>query len=141
MVRERGMPAIVDSMVEMYMSRAARATKPLAVAAVRLSLLGQDPEGYARASEALAGHAVPFDEEAMRGLIGRVVERVVVVCGDEDRVSPVVVGEGYVQTLGGEGGSGAGAGAELRVLKGCGMWHTFEDLEGVAGVLREVLGL
>jgi pimeloyl-ACP methyl ester carboxylesterase len=54
LVRSQGMLAVVDAIIAGGTSAHSKATNPLAIAAVRLSLLGQDPDRYANACVALA---------------------------------------------------------------------------------------
>ena len=62
-VRRSGMLAVIDSVINASLSPASRMENPVAVAAVTLSLLGQDPEGYAKGCVALAGGANNKGEE------------------------------------------------------------------------------
>lgn len=48
---------MVDALVAAATSAATQAENPLAVAAVRMSLLAQDPEGYAEGYGAIGGAA------------------------------------------------------------------------------------
>ena len=58
-VRDGGMSAVADTIVGAAPCPGTHADRPVAVAAVRESLLGQDPQGYAGACEALAAAAKP----------------------------------------------------------------------------------
>lgn len=124
LVREKGMLAVVDAIIQAGVSAKVRANNPLAVTAVRLSLLGQDAEGYAKGCMALSSSV---NRKLNFGAIGCPV---VIVTGDEDRVASVDVCEKYA----GEVGDG-----RLVVLKGVGHWHLLEDVEGSVDVVLKVL--
>ncbi|KAL2015132.1 hypothetical protein VTK56DRAFT_6211 [Thermocarpiscus australiensis] len=126
-VRKGGMAAVVDAVVEAGTSARSKREKPVGVAAVRLSLLGQDPEGYAKGCWALAGAGAEGLEVEKLGANGR---KVLIVTGDEDKVSPPELCEKYAQRI---------RAAEVVVLKGVGHWHVFEDVEGVAKAVKSVL--
>jgi pimeloyl-ACP methyl ester carboxylesterase len=88
-----------------------------------MSLLGQDPEGYAKACAALAGaHGLDF---------AAIQAKTVLITGSEDKVSPVQLCEEYMEQLNGK--------ASLQVLDNVGHWHVFEDLEGVAKIVQDAL--
>jgi pimeloyl-ACP methyl ester carboxylesterase len=122
-VRTRGMTSIVDAVVTAGTSDKTKSSNQLAIAAVRLSLLLQDPEGYSKACGALAG-AEPLDFAALKA-------KILIVTGSEDKVSPPQLCEKYVQSLEGE--------AEMKILENVGHWHVFEDLQGVAGAIKNSL--
>lgn len=122
-VRTKGMTSVVDAVVTAGTSEKTKLSNQLAVAAVRLSLLGQDPEGYAKACAALAG-APGLD-------FGAIQAKTLIVTGSEDKVSPPPLCEKYVQGLGGK--------ATLQVLEKVGHWHVFEDLEGVTKAAKAFL--
>lgn len=81
-----------------------------------MSLLGQDPEGYAKGCTALAGmsQALPVQNLKVPTFI---------VTGDEDKVSPPQVCEKYAADI---------KDAKVHVLPNVGHWHNFEDIAGVA---------
>ncbi|KAL4799453.1 hypothetical protein BDV19DRAFT_400723 [Aspergillus venezuelensis] len=125
-VRAGGMSAVVDAIVNAGLSTKTKVSNPLAVTATRLSLLSQDPEGYAKACMALArskDESLPVEEIKVKTLI---------VSGDADGVSPPALVEKY---------KGRIAGAEAVVLKDVGHWHLWEDLEGVQSVVNGFLGV
>lgn len=113
LVREKGMLAVVDAIIQAGLSARARVNDPLAVTAVRLSLLGQDAEGYAKGCMALAASA---DE---RLDFGKLKCSVVIVTGEEDKVGSVEVCERY---------AGQVEDGRVDVLKGVGHWHLLEDV-------------
>ena len=128
LVRDKGMVGCVDAVIGAGLSEKSRASRPLAVAATRLSLLGTDAEGYAKACTALAGSKdETLDATKLHGT------KVLVLTGSEDKVCPAAVAEKYK----------AAVGESLRVetLADVGHWHLFEDVEGVQGAVAGALGV
>lgn len=123
LVRSSGMAAVVDAIVSASTSDKTRLTNSLAVTAVRMCLLSQDPEGYAKGCTALAGaiDPSPVEEIAVRCLI---------VTGDEDKVSPPSLCEKY---------GGQIKGAKVEILANVGHWHLFEDYKGVSVAVKSFL--
>jgi pimeloyl-ACP methyl ester carboxylesterase len=122
-VRADGMVAVAGAIAAAGTSNYTQSSNTIATAAVRLSLLGQDAEGYAKACTALASaEAIDYVQTGVKTLF---------VTGSEDGVAPPEVCEGYVGASGGT--------AELKVLKGVGHWHVFEDLQGVAAAVQGYL--
>jgi 2-keto-4-pentenoate hydratase/2-oxohepta-3-ene-1,7-dioic acid hydratase in catechol pathway/pimeloyl-ACP methyl ester carboxylesterase len=122
-VRGSGMAAVVDAVVTAGTSAHSKSDNLLAVAAVRLSLLSQDPEGYAKGCTALAG------ADSAIG-VSQIKATTLIVTGDEDKISPPQACEAYAQAI---------KGTKVEVLKHVGHWHAFEDVEGVAAVVRPFL--
>ena len=122
-VRTKGMISIVDADVTAGTSAKTKTSNQLAVAAVRMSLLSQDPEGYAKACTALA--------EAKGLDLGAIQAKTLIVTGSEDKVSPPQLCEKYAEALNEK--------AKLHVLQDVGHWHIFEDLQGVASALTDFL--
>ncbi|KAH6663020.1 fumarylacetoacetate hydrolase-like protein [Halenospora varia] len=122
-VRSSGMVAVVDAVTTTGTSSKSKSDNPLAIAAVRMSLLGQDPEGYAKGCTALAGsaNAIPVSNLQAKTLI---------VTGDEDKVSPPAICEKYAEQI---------PNAKSHVLQGVGHWHIFEDVGGVSDAVKEFL--
>jgi pimeloyl-ACP methyl ester carboxylesterase len=122
-VRESGMSAVVDAIITAGTSAKSKAENLVGIAAVRLSLLGQDPEGYAKGCTALAGasEAIPVNQIKATTLI---------VTGDEDKVSPPSVCEKMAGEI---------KGARVEVLPGVGHWHLFEDVRGVSAAVKSFL--
>lgn len=115
LVREKGMLAVVDAIIQAGLSAQVRANNPLAVTAVRLSLLGQDAEGYAKGCMALAASA----RETLN--FGKLKCSVFIVTGEEDRVGSVEVCERY---------AGQVEDGKVDMLRGVGHWHLLEDVQG-----------
>ncbi|PVH77217.1 fumarylacetoacetate hydrolase-like protein [Cadophora sp. DSE1049] len=122
-VRESGMAAVTDAVVSAGTSAKSKSDDPIGISAVRLSLLGQDPEGYAKGCTALAGssEAIP---------VGQIKAQTLIVTGDEDKVSPPAVCEKYEKEF---------KGATVKILPQVGHWHIFEDLKGVSDAMRSFL--
>ncbi|WQF83009.1 Putative alpha/beta hydrolase-1, fumarylacetoacetase-like protein [Colletotrichum destructivum] len=120
--RSHGMSGIVDGIVSTQVSDYTKMNNPLAVAAVRLSLLGQDPEAYAKACSALAlGDSADFSQLNIETLL---------VTGRYDPVSSPSVVEDYAKR---------NAHSRLVVLPNVGHWHVFEDVVGVGQSLQNFL--
>ncbi|WKT52657.1 Serine aminopeptidase, S33 [Fusarium oxysporum f. sp. vasinfectum] len=96
---------------------------PTAIAAVRLSLLGQDPESYAKATWALAGATQELKVEQIQA-------KTLIITGDEDKVSPPSLCEKYASRI---------QDAQVVVLNNVGHWHVFEDVGGVAQAVDKFL--
>jgi len=119
-VRASGMSAVVDAVVGNGTSAKSKTHNLSGIAAARLSLLGQDPEGYAKGCTALAGSSqeLPVDQIKATAFI---------ITGDEDKVSPPAICEKYAGKI---------KGAKFAVLPNVGHWHLFEDPNGVAAELK-----
>jgi pimeloyl-ACP methyl ester carboxylesterase len=116
LVRSKGMNAVVDAVASAGTSELTKKKNPIAVTAVRLSLLSQDPESYAKACWALARATETLKVEAIRA-------KTLIVTGDEDKVSPPSLCERYAERI---------SHSQLTVLKGTGHWHVYENIAGVA---------
>jgi pimeloyl-ACP methyl ester carboxylesterase len=121
-VRSGGMSAVVSAIVDPGTSAKTKSDNPLAVAAVRMSLLGQDPEGYAKGCTALA--------EVSELSLSQIKAKSVIITGDEDKISTPQVCERYAAAI---------TDAQVHVLSGVGHWHNFEDITGVARVVEPFL--
>ncbi|KAI8307698.1 hypothetical protein K4K61_003236 [Colletotrichum sp. SAR11_59] len=89
-VRSEGMDIILKS--PSGLSDHTIKTNPLAAAAVRLGFLGQDPEGYAKATSALAN--------ATEGLaLEKLAVETLVVSGQYEAVSPEIRQKAYVEKI------------------------------------------
>jgi pimeloyl-ACP methyl ester carboxylesterase len=123
-VRTKGMSAVADAIVTAGTSETTKANHPLAVTAVKLSLLGQDAEGYAKACAALAGATNTLD-------FAQIKVQTLIVTGSEDKVSPPALCEKYQQVL--------PKGSSLKVLENVGHWHVYEDVSGVSQAVSQFL--
>lgn len=115
LARAEGMAAVVDAVAARGTSQKTKTSDPLAMTAIRISLLGTDTEGYAKACWALA--------EASALDFGAIQAEVLIVTGSEDQMSSPDLCKGYVEKMGWRAG--------LEVLQGVGYWHLFEDPEGL----------
>ncbi|KAH8434332.1 bifunctional fumarylacetoacetate hydrolase/alpha/beta hydrolase family protein [Aspergillus melleus] len=116
LVRKEGMLGVVDAVTAAGTSTYVQQNRPLAVAAVRISLLSQDAEGYAKACAALAGSAADIL------YVARLRIPVSFVTGEEDKVSPPALCQKYSQATGD---------GHVEVLQNVAHWHLFEDEDRV----------
>ncbi|KAI9039878.1 bifunctional fumarylacetoacetate hydrolase/alpha/beta hydrolase family protein [Aspergillus affinis] len=124
LVRKEGMLSVVDAITAAGTSTYVQQHKHLAVAAVRISLLGQNAEGYAKACAALAGSAADVLD------VARLRVPVYIVTGEEDKVSPPALCQQYSQATGG---------GDVEVLPNVAHWHLFEDEDRVVrAVLAQI---
>jgi pimeloyl-ACP methyl ester carboxylesterase len=122
-VRREGMTAVVDAVADAGVSSVTKSNNAVAVASVRLSLLGTDPEGYAKGCAALAGgKAIGLRAISARTLI---------ITGDEDKVSPSNICDQYSKAI--------PKSEHPVVLQGVGHWHVFEDVKGTGAAIRRFL--
>jgi pimeloyl-ACP methyl ester carboxylesterase len=121
-VREGGMSAVADTIVSVATSEQTRTERPLAAALVRELLLGQDPDGYAAACEALAS----AEEPDFAGIKAPVL----LLTGSDDKTSPPAVNDDIFALL---------PKARLHIIEGIGHWHTLEAPGDVTRHLREFL--
>ncbi|WP_433781238.1 alpha/beta fold hydrolase [Actinomycetospora sp. CA-101289] len=103
------MPAIADAITANATSEVTRRDAPATAAFVRELVLRQDPEGYARSCEALAGAPDPGPVDPQLPLL--------LVTGADDGVGKPEVSESLAQAHGA---------ATLDVLPGCGHWTALE---------------
>lgn len=125
-VREKGMQAsgVAETVANAATSAKTKNSNPLALGAVRASLLSQHPEGYAKGCMALAGTAgTKLDIEKIKA-------PALIVAGDEDRISSVEWARKMEASM---------ADAKVEVLEGVGHWHCYEDLDGVANAVKMFL--
>ncbi|MFI7131352.1 alpha/beta fold hydrolase [Nonomuraea sp. NPDC050153] len=121
-VRKNGMSAVADTIVSIATSEQTRTERPLAAALVRELVLGQDPDSYASACEALASAEEPD--------FASIKAPVLLLTGSDDKTSPVAVNDDILALL---------PKARLHVIEGIGHWHTLEAPEDVTRRLQEFL--
>ncbi len=109
LARSEGMAGIADQIVAGALAASTRASRPVTIAFVRESIMRQDPEGYARTCEALAGA-----EAADARLISAPT---LLVTGDADAVNPPSVAEALRAKI---------AGARLSIIDRGGHWLPVE---------------
>ena len=120
--RAEGMFGIADAIVQAALSASTREQQPVTVAFVRESLLAQDPEGYARTCEALAG--------AQPAPVDQITAPVLLVAGDEDAVAPVQGVRAMAARI---------PRPQVEVLARCGHWMTAERAAECQAHLRPFL--
>jgi pimeloyl-ACP methyl ester carboxylesterase len=136
--RRYGMSAIVDSASLSTEPDSLTMLKPLALAARRISLLGQDPEGYAKACMAFGRATKRLESD---DAIASDVDCSAKGKGTETKV--LAVGESRPEEskfdLKSVYGDALGDGEWTRSLDVGGHWSVFQDLEGLVKVLEGVL--
>jgi len=118
-VRAEGMQQVADALVQASTSSETKQKRHAAVAFVRESLMGQDPDGYARSCEALA------DMQAAD--VAKIACPTLLVTGDEDVVSPPQSVRAMAQKI---------PGSRVEVLRGCGHWTPVEKPEECIELLK-----
>ena len=112
------MQLIADSTVQAATATETRSRRPLAVAAVRESVMRQCPDGYARTCDALA--------DAQSADLSKIAAPVLLVTGDGDAVAPPQT----VRSIGARI-----EGARVEVLPRCGHWTIYEKPEECGALL------
>ena len=118
--RQEGMQGIADALVQASTSSETKQKRHAAVAFVRESLMGQDPDGYARSCEALA--------EMQAADTSKIACPTLLVTGDEDVVSPPQSVRMMAQKI---------AGSRVEVLRGCGHWTPVEKPDECVALLKQ----
>ncbi|KAF2136479.1 uncharacterized protein K452DRAFT_353896 [Aplosporella prunicola CBS 121167] len=124
-VRAKGMLAVVDAVVSAGTSQHTQKSNYLGVSAIRLSLISQDPEGYAKACSALAGATEAINFKAIKA-------KTLIITGEEDKVSPPALCKNLGERI---------AGSQVVVLPRVGHWHVFEDPQGVSEPVTRFLSV
>lgn len=122
LVRTKGTMQVADALANTALSEKTKTQNRLAVAAVRISLLGQHPEGYAKACAALAS-APELD-------FSKISCSTLLLTGTEDKVSPPELCKKYQQKV---------KDSRLSVLDNVGHWHLFEEDVNVAQLVATFL--
>jgi 3-oxoadipate enol-lactonase len=120
--REGDMQPVTDALVQGSTSSETKQKRPVAVAFVRESLMRQDPDGYARSCEALAGMQAADT--------ARIACPTLLVTGDEDAVAP----PSSVRAMGDRI-----KGGRVEVLRGCGHWTPVEKPEECISLLKRFI--
>lgn len=123
-VRSEGMKNVALAVSKAATSEKTKRERTVAFEAIRMSLLAQDPEGYAKGCTALAS-AKDLDLD-----LTKLQSEVLIVAGEEDRVSPKTWAEKLNDML---------VRSQLRILPDVGHWHCFEDIDGVADAVQKLL--
>jgi pimeloyl-ACP methyl ester carboxylesterase len=119
-VRAEGMADAADAIIKGATSGDTKSNNPVGIALIRELILRQDPEGYARNCEALAG-AVAADVSQIRC-------RTLLIAGDEDAIAPPSSVRAMAQRI---------REARVSVLNRCGHWITIERAPEVTAELKE----
>ncbi|KAK4945757.1 hypothetical protein LTR10_015105 [Elasticomyces elasticus] len=124
-VRAQGMNAVAEAIGRAGTSVHTQTNNPLGFIATKLSLLGQDPEGYAKACHALADSSHETIDVTKIGC------KTLLLTGTEDKVSPPALCQKYSSQL---------PCSEVIVLDNVAHWHLFEKheetIEAVASFLE-----
>lgn len=107
--RQEGLVGIADQVVAGGTSAETKAARPEVAALVREMIMRQDPEGYARHCDALAG--------AQAADVAQISVPVLMITGDEDNTSPALASAVLKSKF---------PNAELVILGRTGHWTTFE---------------
>ncbi|NKQ52946.1 alpha/beta fold hydrolase [Amycolatopsis sp. K13G38] len=121
-LREQGTAAVAPGVVANALSAATRRDKPEVAAFVRELVMRQDPEGYARNCEALAGATDPGPVPADLPLL--------LVTGTDDKVGPPAVSEALAAAHGD---------ATVTILPGVGHWTALEAARDTTDQLSKFL--
>lgn len=125
-VRAEGMRNVAIAAALTGTAAKTQSDRPLSSTAIQMSLLSQDPEGYAKGCAALAGTKdLHFDFAT----IGKTT-RTLIITGAEDHIASSAYVEQTVKALGN---------AEAVILPDVGHWHIFEDPDSVTKAIREFL--
>ncbi|KAL7954069.1 hypothetical protein V8C34DRAFT_295389 [Trichoderma compactum] len=121
LVRTLGMGAVVDDIISEGTAEVTRSTEHVAMSAVRLSLLGQDPESFAKACDAFAKVEADLPLENLD-------VQTIIVSGGGDSTSSMEVAQGYAQRI---------KGAPTEWVRDLGRWAVFENARDVSAILTE----
>ncbi len=116
------MQEIADAIAQGATAASTRESLPVAMALVRESLMRQDPQGYGRSCEALAG--------AQSAALEDITVPVLLVTGDEDAVAPPANVREMARRL---------PRARVEVFNRCGHWTSFERPQECADQLAAFL--
>jgi 3-oxoadipate enol-lactonase len=121
-VRERGNFEAAMAVSNAALSASTKEMQPVTVAYVRESIMGQDPEGYARNCLLLA--------EAMATTVEDIKCPTLLVTGDEDIVTPLAGARELMARM---------PQARLETLNKCGHWPMLERPDACRRILRDFL--
>ena len=127
-VREKGMGPVVDGIIANGTSQKMQKERPVSVAAVRLMMMNQTAEAYAKACMALADSSQ--DSIQVDGLKGKPV---LLLTGAQDAITPEAACKAWKEKL--------GEGAVVSVVDGVGHLHLLEDVEAVNKEIVSFLGV
>ncbi len=122
LVREKGNFEAAIAVSNAALSVSTKETQPVTVAYVRESIMGQDPEGYARNCLLLA--------QAMPTTLEKIKCPTLLVTGDEDVVTPLAGARELMARL---------PQTRLEILNKCGHWPMLERVDACRRLLRDFL--
>ncbi len=122
LLRDQGTAAVAPGVVANALSETTRRDKPEVAAFVRELVMRQDPEGYARNCEALAGAGDPGPVAAGLPLL--------LITGGDDKTGPAAVSEALAESHGA---------ATVTVIDGIGHWTALEAAREVTDLLLKFL--
>lgn len=125
-VRTGGMAAVAEAVATGGTSAYTQANHPLAFIATRLSLMGQDPEGYAKACHALADSTHDVID------VSRIQCRTLLLTGPDDKVSPPALCDKYKAQI---------PASHVAVIDKVAHWHLFEDHVGTIDAVGPFLAI
>ena len=125
-VRAEGMRNVAITVATAGTSEKTKSEKPLAFTAAQMSLLSQDPEGYAKGCTALAG-ARDLNIDFVQ--LGKSTASLIIT-GEEDKIAPPAHVQKLAETM---------KTAKTEVLADVGHWHVFEDVDGVVKAMESFL--
>lgn len=125
-LREKGTAAVAPAVVANALSETTRQDRPEVAAFVRELVMRQDPEGYARNCEALAGATDPGTVDPAVPLL--------LVTGSDDKVGPEQVSRDLAAAHEAAGGT-----ATVEIIPGIGHWTALEAAGPVTDHLRKFL--
>lgn len=123
-VRAGGLRMIAETVATNGTAERTRAKNLAAYSAVKAILMSQDPEGYAKACSALGGAS------GLEVDLAKLTMPVLVVTGDEDKVSPITACRSLCERL---------SDAKLEVVAAVGHWSAIEDPKAVGQVVARFL--
>ena len=123
-VRAGGMRVVAETVATNGTSESTRTQTPTAYSAVVSTLISQDPEGYAKACTAL-GAASSLDIN-----LSRLSMPILMVAGDEDKVSPVTACQSLCDRL---------SHCQFETVENVGHWSVYEDPIAVGSVVKKFL--
>ncbi|WP_028932381.1 alpha/beta fold hydrolase [Pseudonocardia spinosispora] len=121
-LRDKGTAAVAPGVVANALSETTRSERPEVAAFVRELVMRQDPEGYARNCEALAGASDPGPVASSLPLL--------LITGDDDKVGPPEASQELADAHGG---------ATVEILPGVGHWTALEAAGPVTDLLLKFI--
>jgi pimeloyl-ACP methyl ester carboxylesterase len=115
--------AIVDNVTTGIISQKTKTSNPFAIMTLKLSLVSQNPDGYAKACTAFA--------EAPKLDIAAIQSETLIITGSEDMTSSPDVCAAYSNTMRGR--------TSVHIMNDVGHWAILENTSGVADIVADFL--